>query len=200
MIAVGSYGRAGWSAVALAEADRTATAIARTAAHESRRRIVASRVHQSYARYPRRRQRRRMLRSAGGWQKARRCSRPAQPKWRQHEATTTAEDGNTGGGFGGGAPSRRITDATARSAKHHDHAAARFRAGRAADHVLHGSRHRRDRSRSSAAWCRPTRRSSDCGPVRCGPKDRRGRGRDAISCGATFRTIVSCAGLKTMSG
>ena len=47
--------------------------------------------------------------------------------------------------------------------------------------------------------CRPTRRSSACGPARCGPKARRGRDRAAISCGATSPTIASCAGRKTTS-
>ena len=35
------------------------------------------------------------------------------------------------------------------------------------------------------------------GPARCGRRDRRGAARAATSCGATSRTIASCAGSRT---
>ena len=41
------------------------------------------------------------------------------------------------------------------------------------------------------------RRSSGCGPARCGPKGRHGARRGAIWCGATFRTTGRCDGRRT---
>ena len=51
--------------------------------------------------------------------------------------------------------------------------------------------------RASMRCASPTRRSSACGPARCGRRGRRGTRRAAISCGATSPTIGSCAGSRT---
>ena len=52
-------------------------------------------------------------------------------------------------------------------------------------------------TRSSTPSRSPTRRSSVCTPVFCGPRARRGARKGAIWCGATSPTIVRCAGRRT---
>ena len=51
--------------------------------------------------------------------------------------------------------------------------------------------------RRSTRCASPTRRSSGCGPARCGRRGRRGTRRAATWCGATSPTTASCAGSRT---
>ena len=103
---------------------------------------------------------------------------------------------------GGGRRRRRAEDRPGADGPHgaaeHGHdAAARLRAERGADHLLHrsGRPHRRpDVQRAAPAQ---QRRSSGCGPARSGRRGRRGAARAATSSGATSPTTGSCAGSRT---
>ena len=99
--------------------------------------------------------------------------------------------------LGAGAARAQAPGGPGRAAEHGDIAAARLRPERRAEHLFLGPGRHRRRSELQRSGASPTRRSSGCGPARCGRRARPGMRRGATWSGATSPTTGNCDGSRT---